>query len=79
MSRGDTDDERLVKAITGLGHTFGLKVLAAEAQRKFLRQEGCAEAQGYLFSRPLPSEEAIEFLKQRLGGPDRCLSPLAVG
>jgi EAL domain-containing protein (putative c-di-GMP-specific phosphodiesterase class I) len=42
------------------GHALGLKVRAAgveaEAQRDFLRDLGCDEGQGHLFSQAVPSQ-----------------------
>ena len=32
-------------------------------QLKLIREEGCIEAQGYLFSRARPASEIAEFLK----------------
>jgi EAL domain-containing protein (putative c-di-GMP-specific phosphodiesterase class I) len=31
-----------------------------------LRGEGCTEVQGYLFSRPKPARDIMEFLRARL-------------
>ncbi len=63
----------IVKAIIDLGHDIGMSVLAegveTEAQRDYLVRHGCDEAQGYLFSRPVPAEE-IDRLLQRSSGPD---------
>ncbi|MCM2263876.1 MAG: EAL domain-containing protein [Desulfuromonadales bacterium] len=51
------DDKAIVTAIIAMGHQLGLKVLAegveTEAEWAFLRESGCDELQGYLFSRPL--------------------------
>jgi diguanylate cyclase (GGDEF)-like protein len=51
-------DEALVKVIIHLARTFGKKVLAegveTEAQHRFLIEEDCDAAQGYLFAKPMP-------------------------
>jgi diguanylate cyclase (GGDEF)-like protein len=50
----------LVPAIIGLAHSLKLKVVAegveTEDQSRLLRLLGCDEMQGYLFSKPVPSE-----------------------
>lgn len=54
-------DLRIVEAIVGLAHGFGLRVVAegveTEAQRDLLARLGCHEIQGYLIAPPLPAEE----------------------
>jgi len=51
-------DEALVKVIIHLARTFGKRVLAegveTEEQHRFLVEEGCDAAQGYLFAKPMP-------------------------
>jgi len=52
------DCAAIVRAITGLGASLGMKTTAegveTEEQMARLRAEGCTEGQGYLFSRPCP-------------------------
>jgi diguanylate cyclase (GGDEF)-like protein len=55
------DDAAIVSAIVTLARTLKIDVVAEGVenalQREFLRDQGCALMQGYLFSRPLPAEE----------------------
>jgi diguanylate cyclase (GGDEF)-like protein len=55
----------IVRAVLGLGKSLSIPVLAEgvenAAHLAFLRKEGCEEAQGYFFGRPLPLSE-IEHL-----------------
>ena len=60
----------IVRAIVGLGSSFGITTTAegveTEDQRSCLNQEGCTEVQGYLYSEPLPPSEIAPLLG-RLG------------
>jgi diguanylate cyclase (GGDEF)-like protein len=51
----------IVSAITGLGHSLDVTTTAegveTREQLALLRAAGCSQAQGYLFSRPLPAAE----------------------
>ena len=57
----DADDVTIVSAIVAMGHSLGLRVVAegveTTEQSNFLRSIGCDEAQGFLFGRPVKSDE----------------------
>src|SRR5947208_2237597 len=60
------DSMAIVRAVTGLGKSLGIVTTAegveTEAQFDLLRREGCTQAQGYLFSRPVPAAEVMKML-----------------
>ncbi|OQY19259.1 MAG: hypothetical protein B6I36_04735 [Desulfobacteraceae bacterium 4572_35.1] len=60
--------ETLTKAIIAMGHSLNLQITAegieTDKQRKFLEGLNCNEAQGYLFSKPLPAEEVVKLLQR---------------
>jgi len=66
----DSNDAQIVRAIIAMGQSLNLTVLAegveTEEQLAFLHGEGCQEAQGFLFSPPVPADSFVELL--RLGG-----------
>ena len=66
----DDDDIALTEAIIAMGKRLGLRVVAegieTEAQGVFVRANECDEGQGFLFSRPMPAEDAGEWLRRRL-------------
>jgi diguanylate cyclase (GGDEF)-like protein len=62
----DPDDEAIVAAVLAMAHALGLEVVAegveTEVQRDHLRALGCDSAQGYLYARPLPVEQALALI-----------------
>lgn len=62
----NTNDEAIIRAIVALSKGLGLTTIAegveTERQRELLRNIGCDLMQGYLFSKPIPPEQAIAFL-----------------
>jgi len=64
-------DSAIVDAILAIARSLRLRVIAegVETAEQFylLKEKGCIEFQGYLFSRPLPVNDMTEFLKQHRG------------
>jgi EAL domain-containing protein (putative c-di-GMP-specific phosphodiesterase class I) len=64
----DENDEIIVNATAVLAHAMEMKVVAegveTQQQLEFIRDLQCEEYQGYLFSRPVPPEEAEKFLRR---------------
>jgi diguanylate cyclase (GGDEF)-like protein len=64
----DADDRAIISAIIGMAHTLGLKVVAegldTEEQMAFLKDQGCDELQGFLFTRALPAKEISTWLEE---------------
>lgn len=62
--------EGLVRSIIGMGMNLAMRVVAEGVEREnqlaLLRQMGCFQAQGYLFSRPVPREEYLKVRDQVL-------------
>lgn len=67
----NSDDASIARTIVGLGHSLNLKVIAEGVETKehetFLLAEGCDEAQGYRYCRPVPSDQMVEFVKNYNG------------
>lgn len=64
----DKDDMAITRTVIAMGKAMGLDLVAegAETQQQveFLTTEGCQFVQGYFFSRPLPPQQCLEFIKQ---------------
>nr|WP_067295334.1 EAL domain-containing protein [Marinobacterium profundum] len=64
----DKDGLGVAAAIIALGHSIGLKVCAEgienQPQADYLLNAGCAEAQGFMFSRPQPSDVITALLSK---------------
>ena len=65
--QGGNSNANIVEAIAGIARGLRLDLMAegVENQRQlaYLRDHGCLEAQGFLFSRPLPAEEMAAVLR----------------
>lgn len=63
----DQDDAAIAGAIIAMAHSLRLKVIAEGVETKeqsdFLKEQGCDEIQGYLFSKPLPAEQMEKLLR----------------
>lgn len=64
----DANNSGIATAIIAMARSLNLEVIAegieTRAQLEFLLQAGCGNLQGYLFSRPLPADEAEGVLRQ---------------
>jgi len=70
----DASDATIVSTVIAMAENLHLNIIAegveTEAQLDFLRQRGCAEYQGYLFSKPVPADEFATVVRasQRAAG-----------
>ncbi|WCK57150.1 EAL domain-containing protein (plasmid) [Aneurinibacillus sp. Ricciae_BoGa-3] len=64
----DTKDATLVKGIIAMAHELRIEVIAEGVESKehlvFLQQNLCDKGQGYLFSKPLPSDKLIQKMNE---------------
>jgi diguanylate cyclase (GGDEF)-like protein/PAS domain S-box-containing protein len=63
----DSEDMAITRAVIALGNNLQLVVVAEgvenETQLEFLRSNGCDEAQGYLYSAPVPAADFAAFVR----------------
>ena len=61
-------DRVIVQKTIEIGHELGIHVIAEGVENKeqleFLHRNGCDSAQGYFFSRPLPANELVPWLRK---------------
>lgn len=69
----DPTDLAITRAIIGLGHTLGLRVVAegveTEREAQTLRSAGCDELQGFLFTAALPAATLVDWIAARSAVP----------
>ena len=63
----DSEDQAIAQAIISMGKALGMTVIAEGVetveQQTFLRNHGCDEMQGFLFSKPLPAKQMARLLR----------------
>src|SRR5690242_3813572 len=68
-SKPTREDTAIIRSIIIMAHNLGLEVIAegveTAAQAGFLEAERCEEAQGFLYSKPLPIAEFERFVTSR--------------
>lgn len=64
----DAGGQALVRAIVSMADSLGIRVICegaeTEAQCHILADMGCRHIQGFYFSKPLPAEDFVDFLKK---------------
>lgn len=67
----DKHDTAICKALITLSRSLGISVLAEgienQQQLSWMEEQGCDQVQGYFFSKPLPADEFIDYIRQRNG------------
>ncbi|NLM09247.1 MAG: EAL domain-containing protein [Clostridiaceae bacterium] len=67
----DTDPDKVITSdIISMSHKLGHYIVAEgveyDIQLKYLKEHGCDRVQGYLISKPLDEEDAIEFFRKHM-------------
>lgn len=77
----DASDATIVSTVIAMADNLNLNVIAegveTEAQLEFLRERGCSEYQGYLFSHPVPADEFARVVRASLGETERRVPEVA--
>ena len=64
----DTDSLAIVKTIVELANSIKARLIAegveTEAQAKLLAELNCDYLQGYLFAKPMPTEELVNWIQE---------------
>lgn len=67
----DNHNASIAKTIINLGHSLNLKVIAEGVETKdheeFLIEQGCDEVQGFRYSKPVPVDDFVKFIKNYNG------------
>ncbi len=70
---GHSKQEAIVSAMIAMGKAMGMTIVAegieTEHQLQYLRKLNCDIAQGFLFSKPLPQQDATRFLSEKMQTP----------
>ena len=65
---GSTTNQKIISSIVQLGAELGVEIIAeyveTNTQKEKLLELGCKRYQGYLFSKPVPLEAFISYLKE---------------
>jgi EAL domain-containing protein (putative c-di-GMP-specific phosphodiesterase class I) len=65
----DAEDAAIVRSLIAMAHNLKLGIIAegveTEAQARFLLEERCEEAQGFLYAKPLSAADFETYLKER--------------
>jgi len=63
----DEKKQRVAESMINIFNEMGLEVIAegveTEAQLSYMRKYGCRLIQGYIFSKPLPADKFLDYLK----------------
>ena len=76
----DPQDMAITEAIVVMARTLRMTVVAEGVetleQREFLRDRGCGQMQGYLFSKPLPADELAALVQRHGEAPPLSTPPI---
>jgi len=76
----NSDNREIVKALIYLARSLNKEIIAegveTPAQLNFLASYGCDQAQGYLYSKPVPFEQFVELMQQSVTSAEACCADL---